>query len=76
MLTDGGDVIWLEVEYSTDLFGEERIDRMVGHFLTILDGAAANSAQPLAELPLLTAAERDQLLIGWNEVGAEQWAQG
>ena len=31
MLTDGGDSIDLEIEYSTDLFDEARIGRMVGH---------------------------------------------
>ena len=32
MLTDDEDEIDLEMEYSTDLFDEARIERMVGHF--------------------------------------------
>ena len=43
MLTDGGDEIWLETEYSTDLFDEARIERMVGHLRTLLQGAVTNS---------------------------------
>ena len=70
ILTDDGDGdgIYLEMEYSTDLFDEARIERMVGHLRTLLEGAAANPEQPLATLPLLTSAERDQLLVEWNTV--------
>ena len=42
MFTDGGDTIDLEIEYSTDLFDEARIERMAGHFSTLLGAAAAN----------------------------------
>src|SRR5208282_5748763 len=63
MLTDGGDNIDLEIEYSTDLFDEARIERMARHFSTLLEAAAANSGQRLAELPLLTDAERQQILV-------------
>ena len=66
MLTDGDDDIDLEIEYSTDLFDEARIERMVGHFSTLLEAAAANPDQRLSELPLLTDAERQQLLVEWN----------
>ena len=66
MLTDGGDNIDLEIEYSTDLFDEARIERMAGHFNTLLEAAAANPDQRLSDLPLLTEAERQQLLVEWN----------
>ena len=71
MLTDGGDEIWLEVEFNTDLFDEARIERMFGHLCALLDGAVANPEQRVAELPLLTSAERHQLLEEWNAVPAE-----
>jgi amino acid adenylation domain-containing protein len=67
MLTDGGEEIWLEVEYSTDLFEEGRIERMVGHYQTLLAAAAAEPGRRLGELPLLGGAERQQLLVGWNQ---------
>ncbi len=66
ILTDTGDDILLELEYSTDLFDEARIERMVGHLRTLLEGAVANPEQRVAELPLLTSAERHQLLVEWN----------
>ena len=71
MLTDGGDEIWLEIEFNTDLFDEARIERMFGHLCALLDGAVANPEQRVAELPLLTSAERHQLLEEWNAVPAE-----
>jgi amino acid adenylation domain-containing protein len=68
-LTDFGDQVWLEAEYSTDLFDHDRIARMFGHYQTILEAAAANPEQKLAALPLLTEAERKQL-IAWNATEA------
>jgi amino acid adenylation domain-containing protein len=67
MLTIGGDTIDLEVEYSTDLFDEARIERMVGHFSTLLEAAAASPDRRLSDLPLLTQAERQRLLVEWNQ---------
>jgi amino acid adenylation domain-containing protein len=54
--------------YSTDLFDSSTIARMAGHFQTLLEGIAANSEQRLSELPLLTEAERQQLLVSSNGV--------
>lgn len=70
MLTDGGDEIWLEIEYNIDLFDEARMQRLFGHFCALLDGAVTNPEQRLAELPLLTSAERHQLLVEWNAAQA------
>ncbi len=53
--------------YNTDLFAAATIERMAGHLQTLLAGIVVNPEQPIAELPLLTAAERQQLLIEWND---------
>lgn len=71
MLTDGGDSIDLEMEYSTDLFDDARIERMVGHLNTLLEAIATNPEQRLSDLPLLTSTERHQLLMELNPVAAE-----
>jgi amino acid adenylation domain-containing protein len=47
-------------EYSTDLFEAATIARMAGHFQTLLAGIAVNPEQRLSQLPLLTAAQRQQ----------------
>ncbi len=57
-------------EYSTDLFDEATIARMAGHWQTLLEGVAADPAQRIATLPLLTQAERHQELVEWNATGA------
>ncbi|MFP5287419.1 MAG: condensation domain-containing protein, partial [Thermoanaerobaculia bacterium] len=49
-------------EYSTDLFDRARIERMTGHLLTLLGAAAADPSARVSDLPLLTAAEQEQLL--------------
>jgi len=53
-------------EYSTDLFEPATIARMVGHYQTLLESIVADPGRRLAELPLLTEAERHQVLIEWN----------
>ncbi|MBW4576031.1 MAG: amino acid adenylation domain-containing protein [Aphanothece sp. CMT-3BRIN-NPC111] len=52
-----------EVVYSTDLFDDITINRMLEHFTTLLSGIVANPEQRLGELPILTKAEDHQLLI-------------
>jgi amino acid adenylation domain-containing protein len=64
--TDCGNEIWLEMEYSTDLFDKERIVRMLSHFERLLEAVAADPGQSLADLPLLSPQEKQQLL-DWNE---------
>ncbi|BCU11552.1 non-ribosomal peptide synthetase [Microcystis aeruginosa] len=54
-------------EYDSDLFTPERINRMVGHFQTLLKGIVANPQQTIGELPLLTESEKQQLLVEWNQ---------
>ena len=60
-----------EIIYSTDLFDATRIERMVGHFLTLLEGIAAEPEKSIGELPMLTEAERQQLLVEWNDTTVE-----
>ena len=57
-------------EYATDLFDSMTIRRMLGHFLVLLEGVVAKAEQRLSELPLLSSAERQQLLIEWNTTAA------
>jgi len=54
------------VVYSTDLFEQTTIQRMLGHFQTLLVNIVANPQTKIADLEILTAAERQQLLVEWN----------
>ncbi|HEY0607123.1 MAG TPA: amino acid adenylation domain-containing protein, partial [Herpetosiphonaceae bacterium] len=58
------------LEYNTDLFDRTTIERMIGHFQTLLAGLAADPEQRIGDLPLLTEAERHQLLVEWNATAA------
>ena len=59
------------LQYCTDLFDEARMRRLLGHFATLLDGIVANPDQRVGDLPLLTAAERQETLVTWNATAAE-----
>ncbi|HEY0781969.1 MAG TPA: condensation domain-containing protein, partial [Thermoanaerobaculia bacterium] len=50
---------------SADLFDRTTAQRLLAHFLEILAAAVADPACPLSALPLLTAAERQQVAIEW-----------
>jgi amino acid adenylation domain-containing protein len=54
-------------EYNTDLFDADAIARMLGHFQNLLEGIVANPQAKLSDLPLLTEAEKHQLLVEWND---------
>ncbi|MFS0516453.1 amino acid adenylation domain-containing protein [Nostoc sp. UIC 10607] len=54
-------------EYNTDVFDASTIERMTGHFQTLLTGIVANPKVPVSHLPLLTEIERYQLLYKWND---------
>ena len=59
------------VAYATDLFAHQTIQRMLGHFQTLLSGVVANPQASLKQLPLLSATEQQQLLVHWNDTSAD-----
>ncbi|MDB9510452.1 amino acid adenylation domain-containing protein [Kamptonema animale CS-326] len=62
--TTGEIVGW--VEYNTDLFEKATIQRFIGHFQTLLAGIVSAPETKIAELPLLTELERQELATGNN----------
>lgn len=66
-LTAGTDNLSILIEYATDLFDADKIERMFGHLQTLLQGIVAKPDARLSELPILTEAERHQLLVEWND---------
>ena len=59
------------IEYNSDLFDTETIERMLGHLQVMLEGVVADRDHRIAELPLLTDQERHQILMEWNATGRE-----
>ena len=60
-----------ESRYSTDLFKASTIERMVGHYFTLLRELIDHPERSLAQAPLLTVGEREQILYGFNLTARE-----
>ncbi|HCF27706.1 MAG TPA: non-ribosomal peptide synthetase, partial [Cyanobacteria bacterium UBA11049] len=56
----------LKVNYESNRCDEDAMVRLAGHLKTLLEGIAVNPDRPLIDLPILTEAERHQLLVEWN----------
>ncbi len=65
-LLDTGGRMPATFKYSSDLFDAARIERMAGHFRTLLSAAVADPERAIAELPLLTPREERAILFEWN----------
>lgn len=53
-------------KYNTALFEPETITRLHGYFLTLLAAIAADPAQRIGDIPLLSEEEKLRLLTAWN----------
>ncbi|MEH2192673.1 MAG: amino acid adenylation domain-containing protein [Nostoc sp.] len=53
--------------YNTDLFDAATITRIGKDFKPLIQAIVANPKARISELPLLSAAERHQLLVEWND---------
>jgi amino acid adenylation domain-containing protein len=69
-MTEGATGLRAGLQYSIDLFDEPTITRMLGHFQTLLEGIVAHPDHCMSDLPILTEAERLQLLV-WSETKEE-----
>lgn len=67
-LTDMTDSLEVTIEFNTDLFDADTIERTLGHFRCLVEAIIADPDTLVASLPLLTPAERRQMLIEWNDV--------
>jgi len=65
---DDVDMVW---EYSTDLFDAETVERLIASFLKLLEAVVSDPSLELPELPVLADADRDKLLVEWNETARE-----
>ncbi len=66
-----GDELAGEIKYNTDLLDESTIIRMKNHFLSLLEAVVADPTQRIADLTLLSDAERQQMLVEWNATSME-----
>ncbi|MFE3698557.1 non-ribosomal peptide synthase/polyketide synthase, partial [Nocardia tengchongensis] len=60
-----------ELVYATDLFDAAYAGVFAQRFVAMLTAVAADQAQLVGDVELLSEAERRQLLVGWNETAFE-----
>jgi amino acid adenylation domain-containing protein len=66
-----GEVLEGTLDYNTDLFETETMERLLKHYQNLLQGVMENVDQRISELELLRAEERSQLVEEWNETVVE-----
>ena len=71
IITKKNPSLHMRLEYNSDLFDRSTIERLVGHFKTLLEAVVANPQSRIQDLPLLTKAERHQMLVEWNDTKAD-----
>ncbi|MFB1485435.1 condensation domain-containing protein, partial [Corallococcus sp. RDP092CA] len=71
-LREGPDGFAGAFDYATDLFDAATIQRMAAHFSVLLEAIAMQPDTRLGDLPLLTDAERHQLLVEWNPPASQE----
>jgi amino acid adenylation domain-containing protein len=54
------------IEYNTDLFNADRIQRMLQHLQVLLEGVVRNPGKRLSEFAIMTDDELHRLLVDWN----------
>jgi non-ribosomal peptide synthetase component F len=67
-----GNELRLWVGYNARRFDEGAIDRLLGHLRNVLEAFASDPERRLADVPLMSRSEQDQLLRGWNNPAPEQ----
>ncbi len=71
LMANTGRELQATLEYNTDLFEASTIGRMAGSFERLLESVVAGPGRRLWELELLGEEERRQLLVEWNDTGAD-----
>ena len=61
----------LNARYYRDRFADETVQQMLGHLETVLGNMVHAADQKLSSLDILSASERHQLLVTWNDTQAD-----
>ena len=72
---DSDSRIDLGVEYSTEMFDVDRIERLLDHYITALANGLAAPATPAEDIDILPAAEQALVLHTWSETAAGHQAE-
>ena len=59
----------IQLEYCTALFEQETMERLIGHYLHLLEQVTADPTKPISEYTLLSQDEKRLLIDDWNDTG-------
>ena len=65
-INDSGSGLEVNFEFNTDLFDEDSIKRMAGHYTYLLENLTANFETQIKKFDILSSEESKTLLEGWN----------
>ncbi|MCP4661481.1 MAG: AMP-binding protein, partial [bacterium] len=68
-LVESGRELSGTLEYSSDLFDPTTVERLLGHFRTLLASLVADPDRRIWDLALMPSSERDQIVVEWNVTG-------
>ena len=75
-VVDNGHDLLIQCEHNSDLFSPGAIQRWLEHYQALLEAIASDPGQRIDDVPLLTEANRRQLLVEWNDTKVEPPAAG
>jgi tyrocidine synthetase-3 len=68
---DLGARLFFSIQFSTNLFEPGTIERFIGYFKKIAAEVANNPGIPISQIEIISQAEKNQILIDFNDTGAE-----
>ena len=63
---EDGERLFCGLEYNTDLFTSQTMERLIGHLQTLLQAVVFQPKQRISDFNLLTDAEKHRILLEWN----------
>lgn len=76
-LREIGGALEVVLEYREQMFSRERIQRLLGHYQTLLEGIIADQQASISRIEILNRVETEQLLLdgtrSWQEVAESKW---
>ncbi|MEM7798662.1 MAG: amino acid adenylation domain-containing protein [Chloroflexota bacterium] len=75
-VTSGPDRFTTAVEYRSDFFESDTINRLLDHFECLLEGVLVDPKRAVGTLPLLTPSEKAQILVEWNQTAYQTHSDG
>ena len=70
-VTESDEGLRFDCDFNSDLFDVATIERWLQHLEILLEGMVANPGKQVSVIPILSEAERRQLVVEWNETRVE-----